>query len=328
MDMHQWCTRITHCHCLFLFNVVAVFRFPELEQHEPPNFFSNLYESYRRSYEKYKAMMEQADFHPVEDFKNFMANTTQQIIEAEEWASATATQTAETAMATATLTAESAMNTATQTATQMYEIIIQPVGQTLIQPGSDVEKRLSAIGQATATQLIHAFNSVKQGMTERLETAKILSTQRAILRRQLVGYRKMLDRLREMSAEVPSKQMAVLMRRITESNQALERLEARAKDAFDQATGYARKNLPFPPSHQPQRYAKYSSDPLLGVATYPLGRSTMVCAHGSNAASSPHYLPSSCNAYQDSTFLFWEPQKFRYASSWHERGSSGVVLVL
>jgi hypothetical protein len=55
-----------------------VFRFPELEQHEPPNFFSNLYESYRRSYEKYKAMMEQADFHPVEDFKNFMANTTQQ----------------------------------------------------------------------------------------------------------------------------------------------------------------------------------------------------------------------------------------------------------
>jgi hypothetical protein len=264
-----------------------------MEQHEPPNFFSNLYESYRRSYEKYKAMMEHADFHPVEDFKNFMANTTQQIIEAEVWASATATHTAETAMATATLTAENAMNTATQ----MYETIIQPVGQTLIQPGSEVEKRLSAIGQATATQLIHAFNSVKQGMTERLETAKFLSSQRAIIRRQLVGYREMLDRLREMSSEVPSQQMAVLMRRITESNQALERLETRAKEAFDQATGYARKNLPFPPSHQPQHYAKYSSDPLLGVATYPLGWYRIVHAHGSNAASSSHLLPCSCNTY-------------------------------
>jgi hypothetical protein len=196
-------------------------------------------------------------------------------------------------MATATLTAENAMNTATQ----VYETIIQPVGQTLIQPGSEVEKRLSAIGQATATQLIHAFNSVKQGMTERLETAKFLSAQRAIIRRQLVGYREMLDRLREMSSEVPSKQMAVLMRRITESNQALERLETRAKEAFDQATGYALKNLPFPPSHQPQRYAKYSSDPLLGVATYPLGRSRIVHAHRSNVASSPHHLPCSCNTY-------------------------------
>ena len=148
------------------------------------------------------------DFHPVEDFWNFMANTTQQIIEAEEQAVATATH----------------------TATQMYETILQPVGQTITQqPGyTQVEKRLTAIGQATHTQLIHAFHSVQQGvngMKERLEMAKLLSTQRRTIQQQLKGYREMLHRLREMSSEVPSQQMAALMRRITESNQALEKLE-------------------------------------------------------------------------------------------------------
>lgn len=213
--------------------------------------------------------MENSDFHPMEDFWKFMATTTQQIIEAEENAVATAQQTAESAMATATQTAESAMATAQQTATQMYENIIQPVGQTLIQPGSNMEQQLAAFSQATHAQLISAFNSVK-GMKERLETAKFLSTRRKIIRQQLKSYREMLHRLRAMSSEVPSKQMAILMRRITESNDALERLEHRARDAYAKATGYARKNLLFP-SHEPQRYAKYSSDPLLGVSTFPLG---------------------------------------------------------
>ena len=198
-----------------------------------------------------------------------MATTTQQIIEAEESAMATATQTAENAMATATQAAEQAKATATQTATQMYETIIQPVGQTLIQPGSLAEQQLTAFSQATQTQLIHAFNSVK-GMKERLETAKVLSTQRKMIRQQLKGYREMLQRLREMSSEVPSKQMAVLMRRITESNEALDRLENRAFEAFSKATGFARKSMSFP-THEPQRYAKYSADPLLGVSAFPLG---------------------------------------------------------
>lgn len=243
-----------------------MFRFPEMTQHAPPNFFSNLYESYRRSYEKYRAMMETSDFHPVEDFRNFMATTTQQIIEAEENAVATATQTAENAMVMANQTAESAMVTATQTATQMYE--------TIITPGSQVDQRLTAMREATQTQLINLFNSVKQGMKERLETAKILSTRRKQLQQQLKGYREMLNRTRSnASSEVPSQQMAFLMRRITKTNEALERLEARAREAFDQATGYARKNLAIvsAPQPEPQRYAKYSCDPLLGLVTYPLG---------------------------------------------------------
>jgi hypothetical protein len=64
--------------------------------------------------------------------------------------------------------------------------------------------------------------------------------------------------------------MAALMRRITECYEALERTEARAKDAFMSATGKWKDNSLF--SYQePKRYAKYSSDPLLGIATYPLG---------------------------------------------------------
>jgi len=199
-----------------------------------------------------------------------MTSTTQQLFEAEEAARRQAALRAESAMATATLKAEEAMATATQTAhtaaqtaSQVYEHLLQPV------PGiSHVEKRLA--------ELVHAFHSVKQGMTERLETAKFLSTQRKKLQKQLVGYQAMLLRLREMSSEVPSQQMAVLMRCITESNQKLERLEARAREAYINATGYARKNLecmslPGGVGVEPQRYAKYSSDPLLGVATFPLG---------------------------------------------------------
>ena len=209
------------------------------------------------------------DFHPVEDLKHFMATTTQQILDAEEHARAAATSRAGHAMTTATETATQAMNTATSTATHMYESILQPVGQTLTQ---QLPNELTSFGHATRTQLIDAFHSVKQNMKERLETAKVLSSQRKALNRQLEGYREMLHRLREMSSEVPSQQMAALMRRITESNLALERLEHGARDAFAQATGYARKNLrSLNPQQEPQPYAKYSSDPLLGVATFPLG---------------------------------------------------------
>ncbi|CAB9514892.1 expressed unknown protein [Seminavis robusta] len=250
-----------------------MFHFPEPTEHEPPNFFSNLYESYRRSYGTYKKMIVEKspmdmnknlmNFHPVEDFKNFMASTTQQILEAEEFYSKAASQTAESARQAATETAHNISTRVTQTTNHMYS--------TIVQPGSAVERRL----QQTQTQLIHAFSVMKESMTERLETAKFLAGQRKIITQQLRGYREMLDRLRfadNSSASqgvIPSQQMAALMRRITESNQALERLEAHAKSAFDQATGFVAQHTT--QQQPPQRYAKYSSDPLLGIAMYPLG---------------------------------------------------------
>jgi hypothetical protein len=216
-----------------------VFHFPDETNDGQPNFFSNLYESYKTWYEQYWAMVENSDFHPVQDFRNFMAEKAQQLVEAEESARATATH--------------------------MYENAYH----TLVQPGSNMDKQLSAIGHATQVQLTEAWNSVKE-MRERLQTAEFLSSQRKRIRQQLKGYRNVLNRMRAMSSAVPSKQMAVLMRRITACNDALERQEARAREAFAKATGFARKNLMFQ-AKDPQRYAKYSSDPLLGIATYPLG---------------------------------------------------------
>lgn len=173
--------------------------------------------------------------HPVDNLKNLMAGTAQSIADAEE--------------------------TAKATATHMYE--------SLVPAGSQMDKQLSAMSHATSAQLSDAWNSVKN-MKERLETARFLSKQRQQIRQQLKGYRVMLNRMREMSSAVPSKQMAGLMRRITECNEAMERLEGRAQHAFVQATGFAARNLSLFHERKTQHYAKYSSDPLLGLATYPL----------------------------------------------------------
>ena len=213
-----------------------LFRFHESTTDEQPNFFTNLYENYKQRYEQYRNLLESADFHPVQDFRNFMA-------EAEENALATANQ--------------------------MYENAYH----TLITPGSNMDKQLAAFSHATQVQLAEAWNSVK-GMRERLETAEFLSTQRKRIRQQLKGYRVLLNRMRSMSSSVPSKQMANLMRKITDCNEAMQNIEARAMDAFAEATGYARKSLL--PSQEPQRYAKYSSDPLLGVVTYPLALHVLI----------------------------------------------------
>jgi hypothetical protein len=217
----------------------AVFRFREDVQREEPNYFSNLYESYKLRYERYKAMMENADFHPVQDIRNLVAETAQQ----------------------AAKTAQSAEETAMKSAQNVYE--------TIIQPGSQMDKQLTALSHATSVQLTEAWNSVK-GMKERLETANFLSKRRESLMQQLRGNRAMLTRMREMSYAVNSKQMAELMRRITECYEALERTEVRARDAFLSATGKLTDNALFS-RQEPKRYAKYSSDPLLGIATYPLG---------------------------------------------------------
>jgi hypothetical protein len=264
-----------------------VFRFSVELHHEEPNFFSNLYEKQKHRYERYKNMMENADFHR---FRNILAGTAQQLEKAEDAAKATAHSVYESigsigiiqqpALLLSTTTTsvgnilagtaqqlEKAEDAAMATAHSMYESIIQP--------GSSMDKQLAAFSQATRDQLTEAWNSVK-GMKERFETAKFLSAQRQALVQQLRGNRAMLMRMREMSYAHSAKQMAALMRKITECNDALERTEGRAREAFVRATGILsltgkKLKLPFLSRKEPQRYAKYSSDPLLGIATYPLG---------------------------------------------------------
>merc|ERR1712232_735187 len=66
--------------------------------------------------------------------------------------------------------------------------------------------------------------------------------------------------------------MAQMMRRITECNDAMERLETRAFEglrAMDEFSSFATKTILG--HREPKRYAKYSSDPLLGIGTFPLG---------------------------------------------------------
>lgn len=140
----------------------------------------------------------------------------------------------------------------------------------LIQSGSKVDKRIAALSHATSSQLAEAWNSVK-GMKERLETAKFLSQKREALMQQLRGNRAMLDRMREMPYAVPSKQMAALMRKITEVYDSLDRVEHLARDGFASATGALAAGKPIFTNREPQRYAKYSFDPLMCVKTYPLG---------------------------------------------------------
>jgi hypothetical protein len=239
--------------------VVVGFQFSEESNNDESNYFSDLYESYRKKYEQkvramrnatadFQNMMNDAaaaadlHFHPVQDLRNLMAETGKTIEKAEESAMARATQ--------------------------MYE--------SLVPAGSQMDKQLSAMSHATYLQMTEAWNSVKN-MSERLETARFLQKQRQRIRQQLRGYRELLNHMREVSSAVPSKQMASMMRRITECNESMELLENRAQTAFVQATGFAMKNIPFLPEHKrPQRFAKYSSDPLLGIATYPLGFHVLV----------------------------------------------------
>ncbi len=210
-----------------------MFRFSVDNQREEPTFFSNLYESYKERYDHYRSMIENADFHPVQEFRNILAETAQQ---------------------------------AEESAQIMYESIIHP--------GSSIDKHLSALSQATAAQLAEAWNSVK-GMKERIETANFLSERRHALMEQLRGNRAMLTRMREMPYAIPSKQMAALMRKITECYDALEKVEQRASGQFEKfvnATGaFADRGNSLFTRKEPRRYAKYSSDPLLGIVTYPLG---------------------------------------------------------
>ena len=207
------------------------FRFREYTTDDEPNIFTNLYERYQQRYDQYRSLLESTDFRPVQDFRNFM-------VEAEE-----------NTLTTVSNMCENAYNS-------------------FVPPGSEMDKKLAAISHATHVQMSEAWNSMK-GIRERLETAEILSSQRKAIGQKLRGYRIVLNRMREMSASVPSNHMARLMRKITECNEAMEGLENIAMDAFVNATGFAKKNLLG--RMDPQRYAKYSYDPLNNIATYPLG---------------------------------------------------------
>ena len=214
------------------------FYFQECNHPDDPSFFSNLYENYKHRYEQYREMMENAEFHPVLGIRNFMAEKRQQIFEAEE----------------------NALNAANQIYENAYF--------TVVDRGSNVDKQLTALSHATRTQLTEAWNSMCS-MKERLETADFVATRQQALRQQLKGYRLLLDRMRSQATAVPAKQMATIMLKITQCNDAMERVEHSAREAFVKATGFAGKNL-LVPLREPQRYAKYSHDPLLGLSTYPL----------------------------------------------------------
>ncbi|KAL7580193.1 hypothetical protein ACA910_012943 [Epithemia clementina (nom. ined.)] len=219
------------------------FHFQEASENVERHYFSDLLESYRARYEQ----MVSADFNPVKDFKNMVANATPDFRSIVE-------ETKERI--------EKAEESAIATTRHVYE--------TIVPSGSQMDKQLTAMSHATQQQLAEAWNSAKN-MKERLETARFLSKQRKAIGQRLHSYRVLLNSMLESSAAVPSKQMAGLMRRITECYEAMERLEGRAQSAFVQATGFAYKTLPFLQRQEPQRYAKYSADPLLGIATYPLG---------------------------------------------------------
>jgi hypothetical protein len=224
------------------------FQFSEESNSQEPRYFSEVFERFRKAYEEKITAMREAtaefqpvqglrqfmvesaselDFHPVQEFRNLVAGTSRTIGKAEE-----------SAIATASL---------------MYESLV---------PAS-MDKQLSAMSQATFTQVTEAWNSVKH-MKEWLETARSLKHQRQRIRQQLKGYRELLSQIRE--AAVPSKDVASIMMRITECNEALHRLDSRAQRTFVQTTGFS----PLFERTRPIRFAKYSSDPLLGIATYPL----------------------------------------------------------
>jgi len=158
-------------------------------------------------------------------------------------------------------------------ASNAYESILQR----LIGPNhTNFDKRLQAIGENTHRRLDEAHRRLDEAwasvckMKERLE-----------LKRQLEGYRKVLVRMRGESAAAPTRQLAELLRNITKCNERLVQVERSALMAFWKATGTGREMLSGLSSGismsgggrggvEPQRYAKYSNDPLLGLATYPL----------------------------------------------------------
>jgi pimeloyl-ACP methyl ester carboxylesterase len=182
-------------------------------------------------------MDQMPDFHPVQDFSKLVTAPMQELYNL---------------MAEKRQHWHEAEELAMTKATQMYNTLMET---------AHGDNPLSAMSTATYQQLTDAWQSVK----DRIEQARFMSKQRQRLRQQLKGYRVMLHRMLENASAVPSKQMATLMRQITECHFSIEKMEKAAQSALQQASEC------LPTFHEPRRYAKYSYDPLLGIATYPLG---------------------------------------------------------
>ena len=210
------------------------FQFLETTHDTTPALFSTLYENYNQGYKQYMKLQEMK---PVQNFRNFVANSRQQLAEAEEHAIAAASN--------------------------MYEHAYSM----FIHKGSSIDKQLTAFSSKTHQQINDAWNSVGK-MTEHLETAKFLLSRKKFLQQQNKGYRMLLDNIIHSSHSVPVPQMVDLMKKITQCNESLEMIENSAMDSFLKVTGFAKKHLL--QQKEPQRYAKYTSDELLGLAVYPL----------------------------------------------------------
>lgn len=136
----------------------------------------------------------------------------------------------------------------------------------LVNRGSDFDKRLNAMSDAMQNQLHEAWNSVSK-VKERLETAQFITSRKRALHMQLNGYRMLLEKAIN-SNSVPPKQMVDLMHKITQCNENIDAIENSASTAFLQSMGLDMNQLL--QRRDPNRYAKYTGDPLLGLAVYPL----------------------------------------------------------
>ncbi len=213
------------------------FHFIETTHDQTPGFFTILYENYKKSHEQHRHRLEQLEnMHPVQDLRDFVMHKTQQLHEAE------------------------AVEHARAAASNAYF--------TFVDRGSAFDKRLNAMSEAMQNQLHEGWNSVGK-VKERLETASLVTSRKRALQQQLKGYKLLLERtIHADGISVPTKQIVDLMKKITQCNEALEGIEHSASNAFTKGIGLEVSHLL--QRKEPQRYAKYSEDPLLGLATYPL----------------------------------------------------------
>jgi len=222
---------------VLFFKIDFIFQDPSDEE-ACSSFFTNLFLSYKKTYEQYREKIESSRLVSVQNFRRYVDDKRQQMQEVEEHAKAVASN--------------------------MYENAYF----TFVEKGSHVDKHLTAISAATHHQFTEAWNSLVN-MKERLEIANRLGSKKMEIQKQLKKYYLMLDRTRRISSSAPTRQMADLLRNITKCNESLEAIETRAMKAFAQATGFAKKTI-LSIRRDPKRFAKYSHDPLLGLATYPL----------------------------------------------------------
>lgn len=216
---------------------VQSFHFKETRDETHSSYFSNLYENYKDWCDKIHPALPSPK-HAVQDIRSFASEKIQQLHDAEQNAVATASNIYEHA----------------------YFKIIEKDGK--------LDKQLTALSHATQTQIADVWHSMWK-MKERLRTASDISSRRQALRQQLKNYQQTLSQMRGMATSIPSKQMADLMKKISQCYEALEGVERFAMASFFQVTGYVGKNLLHSEESLP-RYLKYSADPLMDIASYPL----------------------------------------------------------